>query len=131
MDLTFLFPLLILLLFIPLFLSGRRQRRQLQEMQDLQASLAVDDEVMTTSGLRATVVDTAETDTIELEIAPGVTTTWVRAAIRERINPPGSEQGEDAEDGSDDAAESSADDGTAVEDKAGEARSNGSPGSRT
>ena len=34
MDLTsLLFPLLILLLFIPIFLSGRRQRRQMQEMQ--------------------------------------------------------------------------------------------------
>ena len=28
-----LFPLLILLLFIPIFLSGRKQRRQMQEMQ--------------------------------------------------------------------------------------------------
>ena len=40
MDLTsLLFPLLILLLFIPIFLSGRRQRRQMQEMQALQNAL--------------------------------------------------------------------------------------------
>ena len=34
-----LFPLLILLLFIPIFLSGRKQRRQMQEKQQLQSSL--------------------------------------------------------------------------------------------
>src|SRR2546423_5377314 len=87
MDLSLLFPLLILLLFIPIFLSGRRQRRQMAEMQKLQTSLSPGDEVMTTSGLRGTVVDTSDNDTIELEIAPDVTTTWLRAAIRERLNP--------------------------------------------
>ncbi len=128
MDITFLFPLLILLLFIPLFLSGRRQRRQLHEMQELQGSLAVGDEVMTTSGLRGTVVDTSEADTVELEIAPGVSTTWVRAAIRERVNLHDAEQ--DEADDTDGAVESVADDSTAVENKAGEVRSNGAPGTR-
>ena len=37
MDFTsLLFPLLILLLFIPIFLSGRKQSGQMQEMQKLQ-----------------------------------------------------------------------------------------------
>ena len=48
----------------------------------------VGDRVLTTSGLRAVVVDTSDEDTIDLEIAPGVRTTWVRAAIRERIVDP-------------------------------------------
>ena len=87
MDLSLLFPLLILLLFIPIFLSGRRQRRQAQEMQKLQASLEPGDVVMTTSGLRGTVVDASYEDTIDLEIADGVVTTWVRAAVREKVNP--------------------------------------------
>jgi preprotein translocase subunit YajC len=87
MDLTLLFPLLILLLFIPIFLSGRRQRRQVKEMQQLQSSLEPGDVVMTTSGLRATVVDTTYEETIDLEIADGVVTTWVRAAVREKVNP--------------------------------------------
>jgi preprotein translocase subunit YajC len=87
MDLSLLFPLIILLLFIPIFLSGRRQRRQAQEMQTLQASLEPGDVVMTTSGLRGTVVDSSYEDTVDIEIADGVVTTWVRAAVREKVNP--------------------------------------------
>ena len=79
-----LFPLLILLLFIPIFLSGRKQRRQMQEMQQLQASLEVGDIVTTTSGLRGTVVDADYEDTVDLEIADGVVTTWLRRAIHTR-----------------------------------------------
>ena len=71
-----LFPLLILLLFIPIFLSGRKQRRQMQEMQQLQSALEVGDVVTTTSGLRGTVVDASYEDTVDLEIADDVVTTW-------------------------------------------------------
>jgi preprotein translocase subunit YajC len=85
MDLSLLFPIIILLLFIPLFLSSRKQRRQMTEMQQLQNSLEAGDVVSTTSGLRGTVVDASYEDTVDLEIADGVVTTWVRAAIREKI----------------------------------------------
>ncbi len=85
MDLSLLFPIIILLLFIPLFLSSRKQKRQMTEMQQLQSSLEAGDVVSTTSGLRGTVVDASYEDTIDLEIADGVVTTWVRAAIREKI----------------------------------------------
>jgi preprotein translocase subunit YajC len=86
MDLTsLLFPVLILLLFIPIFLSGRRQRKQMQEMQALQNALEPGDVVMTTSGLRGTVVDASYEDTIDLEIADGVVTTWVRAAVKNKV----------------------------------------------
>lgn len=84
---SLLFPVLILLLFVPIFLSGRRQRRQAAEMQALQASLEPGDVVMTTSGLRATVVDASYEETVDLEVADGVVTTWVRAAVRERVAP--------------------------------------------
>jgi preprotein translocase subunit YajC len=80
-----LFPLLILLLFIPIFLSGRKQRRQMQDMQKLQGSLDVGDVVTTTSGLRGTVVDASYEDTVDLEIADGVVTTWLRAAVRDKV----------------------------------------------
>jgi preprotein translocase subunit YajC len=83
---TLLFPLLILVLFIPIFLSGRKQRRQVQEMKQLQASLEPGDVVTTTSGLRGTVVDTSYEDTIDLEIADGVVTTWIRAAVRDKLD---------------------------------------------
>src|SRR3954465_4525341 len=92
MDLTtLLFPLLILVLFIPIFLSGRKQKRQMAEMQSLQSSLHPGDVVMTTSGLRGTVVDASYEETIDLEIAEGVVTTWIRAAIREKVEGPGEE----------------------------------------
>src|ERR1700712_5939218 len=80
-----LFPLLILLLFIPIFLSGRKQRRQAQDMQQLQSSLQNGDVVNTTSGLRGTVVDASYQDTIDLEIADGVVTTWLRGEVRDKV----------------------------------------------
>jgi preprotein translocase subunit YajC len=86
-----LFPLLILLLFIPIFLSGRKQRRQAQQMQQLQRSLDVGDVVTTTSGLRGTVVDSSYEDTVDLEIADGVVTTWLRAAVRDKVVDSGSD----------------------------------------
>jgi preprotein translocase subunit YajC len=83
-------PLLLPLLFIavlalPLILSSRRQKRAMAEAQRLQSSLTEGDRVMTTSGLQGTVVGSADDTTIDLEIAPGVRTTWLRAAIREKI----------------------------------------------
>src|SRR3954470_24288316 len=87
-----LFPLLILLLFIPIFLSGRKQRRQVQEMQKMQSALEAGDVVVTTSGLRATVVDASYEDKIDLEIADGTITPWGRGAIREKFNPASAEE---------------------------------------
>lgn len=90
-----LIPLLLLVLLFVLFITtARRQRRQVAQMQQLQSSLAVGDRVLTTSGLQATVVELGE-DTIDLEIAPGVVTTWVRQIVRERLTEPESEPVED------------------------------------
>jgi len=85
MDLSLLSPILILLLLIPIVLSSRKQKRVQQQMQALQSALEPGDIVSTTSGLRATVVDASYEDTVDLEIADGVVTTWVRAAVREKI----------------------------------------------
>lgn len=94
-------PSLLLLLFavalaVPLFLTSRRQRRAIREAQEMQNSLVEGDRVMTTSGMHATVVSLGE-ETLELEISPGVTTTWVRQAIREKLTEPdGDEVSEEA-----------------------------------
>lgn len=85
MDLQFLPLLIIAGLALLLILNFRRQRRVIADAQRLQSSLAPGDRVMTTSGLHATVVDSADETTVELEIAPGVRTRWLRAAIREKI----------------------------------------------
>jgi preprotein translocase subunit YajC len=88
MNLTSLmFPLLLVLLAVPLFLSARKQKRAAAEQQSLLSSLEPGDRVMTTSGLYATVADTSDDATIDLEIADGVVTTWLRQAVREKIVP--------------------------------------------
>lgn len=83
-----LLPLLILALFLMLFVSTRRQRREALQMQELQAALEDGDVVTTTSGLRGIVVDASYEETVDLEIADGVVTTWARAAIREKVVDP-------------------------------------------
>ena len=67
-----------------MFLQSRRQRRAMQTTIDLHASLRPGDRVYTTSGLQATVAALTE-DTVDLEIAPGVVTTWLKLAIRDKI----------------------------------------------
>lgn len=79
-----IFPLLLVLLALPLFLSSRRQRRMYHEAEQLQKSLHVGDEVMTSSGLYGTIAELEET-TIDLEVSPGVYTTWSRQAIKEKV----------------------------------------------
>ncbi|GAA4660855.1 MULTISPECIES: preprotein translocase subunit YajC [Amycolatopsis] len=84
-----LLPLLLMLVVaIPLVLGSRKQKRAAAEQQNLQASLAEGDRVMTTSGLYGTVADTSDDTTIDIEIAPGVVTTWLRQAVREKVAPP-------------------------------------------
>ncbi len=69
-----------------MFFGMRKQKRQVAETKRMQESVVPGARVMTTSGLHGTVTAAAD-DTIELEIAPGVRTTWVRAAVREIVVP--------------------------------------------
>lgn len=69
-----------------MYFASRRQRRAMQATIDLHESLQPGERVHTTSGLEATIVAIAD-DTIDLEIAPGVVTTWMKLAIRDRILP--------------------------------------------
>ncbi|WP_439955895.1 preprotein translocase subunit YajC, partial [Mycobacterium avium] len=83
-----------LILFLPfllimggfMYFASRRQRRAMQATIELHESLRPGDRVHTTSGLQATVVGLTD-DTVDLEIAPGVVTTWMKLAIRDRIVP--------------------------------------------
>jgi len=81
----FLPLLLIAVLALLLIMNSRRQKRVIAQARALQSSLVPGDRVVTTCGLHATVVGSAEEETIDLEISPGVRTTWLRAAIRERV----------------------------------------------
>lgn len=87
MEGLFLPLLLMLVVAIPLFLGSRKQKQAAQRQQELQNNLVEGDRVMTTSGLYATIADTSGDTTIDLEIAPGVVTTWLRQAVREKVEP--------------------------------------------
>lgn len=80
-----IFPLLIVFMIGMIFVSNRQRKKQQQQQEQLQNSIAVGDIVVMTSGISGTVVDTDDEKTIDLEIAPDVVTTWLRAAVREKI----------------------------------------------
>ncbi|WP_019853638.1 preprotein translocase subunit YajC [Actinopolyspora mortivallis] len=105
-----IFPILLVGIAALLFFQMRRQRKVMNEQQKLQNSLEVGDRVMTTSGVFGTVVRTQD-DSVDLEIADGVVTTWLRQAIRERVESGSSEDAdedsEDSEPAGEPAAESS------------------------
>ncbi|WP_024796497.1 preprotein translocase subunit YajC [Tomitella biformata] len=79
-----IFPLLILVLLVPLFLGSRRQKKALAAAKDLQQSLKIGDNVMTSAGLHAVVAGLQDT-TVDLEIAEGVITRWERVVVREVV----------------------------------------------
>jgi preprotein translocase subunit YajC len=94
------FPLLILFMIGLLFMSSRQRKKQQQNHDALTSKLAVGDVVLMSSGISGTVVDVDDERTIDVEIAEDVVTTWLRAAVRERLV----EETEDA-DGVPDTAE--------------------------
>lgn len=102
MDLVVFLPLLIILGAF-MFFASRKQKKAMQATIDLHESLTVGDRVHTTSGLEATITG-VNADSVDLEIAPGVVTTWMKLAVRDRI---------EADDEYDEEYE---DDQTAVED---------------
>lgn len=80
---------LVILLMIPLamyFLMIRPQRRRMKETQTLQRSLAVDDEVITTSGIYG-VITGIEGDRFWLEIDNDVQIQIARSAVQGRVSP--------------------------------------------
>jgi preprotein translocase subunit YajC len=84
-QMVIFFPLLIVMGAF-MFFASRRQKRAMQATIDLHESLRVGDRVHTTSGLQATIKRITD-DTVDLEIAAGVVTTWMKLAIRDRIEP--------------------------------------------
>jgi preprotein translocase subunit YajC len=83
MDLVVFLPLLIILGAF-MFFASRRQKKAMQATIDLQDSLTIGDRVHTTSGLQGTITGITD-DSVDLEIAPGVVTTWMKLAVRDRI----------------------------------------------
>jgi preprotein translocase subunit YajC len=73
-----------------LVLPMRQRNRAMQRAQQLQASLVPGTEVMTTSGLFGTVAFVGD-DSVDLEVSPGVTVRWAKAAIAEIKTAPATE----------------------------------------
>lgn len=73
-------PLVLLVLAFYLLIL-RPQRARARATADVQRSLAVGAEVLTTSGMYARVVDVDGTGPVTLEIAPGVAARFSRAAV--------------------------------------------------
>lgn len=83
MELITLLPLLIILAAFMWF-SARKQRKMMQATIDLHESLRLGDRIHTTSGLEGTITAITD-DSIDLEIAPGVVTRWMKLAVRDKI----------------------------------------------
>ena len=82
------FPLLFLLIALGafMFFASRRQKKAMQATINLHDSLREGDRIHTTSGLQATITGITD-DSVDLEIAPGVVTRWMKLAVRDRIDP--------------------------------------------
>jgi preprotein translocase subunit YajC len=104
MNQTVMFLPLLIVLGAFMFFASRRQKRAMQATIDLHESLRIGDRVHTTSGLQATITHITD-DTVDLEIAPGVVTTWIKLAIRDRIEPEILDTGADEADEADDLAD--------------------------
>ena len=102
-EMTLFLPLIIILGAF-MFFASRRQKKAMQATIDLQNSLTVGDRVHTTSGLQGTITGITD-DSVDLEIAPGVVTTWMKLAVRDRVV---DDVDEDSEDADYEARESSA-----------------------
>jgi preprotein translocase subunit YajC len=83
MDLVVFLPLLIILGAF-MFFASRKQKKAMQATIDLHNSLSIGDRIHTTSGLQGTIKG-VDDDNIQLEIAPGVVTTWMKLAVRDKI----------------------------------------------
>jgi preprotein translocase subunit YajC len=77
---------LILLVVVFYFLLIRPQRKRQQEQVQMQNNLAPGARVMTTTGLFGT-VSAIDDDDVILEVAPGIETRWVKAAIGRVVTP--------------------------------------------
>lgn len=76
--------IVIIVVFYLLFMRPQQKRRQ-QEMQ-MQSNLSPGQEVLTKSGMYATVVEVRDDD-IELEISPGTRIRMIKAGIGDVLTP--------------------------------------------
>ncbi|GAB3344225.1 preprotein translocase subunit YajC [Modestobacter lapidis] len=86
MEQFFPFILLAIALVVLIVLPARQRKAMQAKAQALQESLTVGSPILLTSGMYGTVTDLGE-GTVDVEIAPGVVVTFVRAAVLEIRRP--------------------------------------------
>ena len=107
MDLLVFLPLIIIMGAF-MYFASRRQRKAMQATIDLHESLNVGDRVSTTSGLYGTITAITD-DNVDLEIAPGVVTSWMKLAIRDRVEDETEDETEDVSSGATEITDTDAD----------------------
>jgi preprotein translocase subunit YajC len=80
------FILIIVLVALAYFVLIRPNRNRQRRSQQMQQSLQVGAEVMTTAGLYGTVTS-VDDETVTLEVSPGVHNRYVRAAVAKVVTP--------------------------------------------
>ncbi|HEX9529988.1 MAG TPA: preprotein translocase subunit YajC [Acidimicrobiales bacterium] len=86
-----IFLMLIAVVFYTLLVRGPRQRAR--RRQEVVAAMGVGDEVVTIGGIVGRIA-AVDGDRVALEVAPGVTLTFLRAGINRRIEPVDDSPGE-------------------------------------
>ena len=86
MEQFFPFILLAVALVVLIVLPARQRKAMQAKAQRLQESLTVGSPIMMTSGMYGTVAGLGE-GTVDVEVAPGVVATFVRAAVMEVRRP--------------------------------------------
>ena len=97
-------PTFLILIFgaiILLWLMSSRTRKQQAKAAEFRDSLEPGQEVMTGSGLFGTVVEVQD-DAVVLEIAPGVTSRWLKPAVLKAVEPPADDDDAEYDDEYDD-----------------------------
>jgi preprotein translocase subunit YajC len=98
--------LLMALFFVALyFLMIRPQQKRRRQVEEMQRAMGPGDEIVTVGGLYGTVQE-VDDDTVLLEIAPGVTAKYARAAIGKVVTPAARPNDDEEESSTDSVTES-------------------------
>lgn len=101
MEIFLLILIVVVFLGLPV-MSMRKQSKQINQIKSFQSQLEPGMIVQMTSGIHARIAEVGTT-TVDVELAPGVTTTWDRSAVMKLVETP-DEAGDDVQE-SDDTAD--------------------------
>ncbi len=68
-----------------LFMGTRKQKKQMAQIQEMQAALTTGTRIQLMSGLFGTVID-ANDEYVDVEISPGVVGRWTKLAVRSIVD---------------------------------------------